>query len=209
MRASRHIPRRVDRARAPLWSSAVFTAASGLLACEGKGGEHAAGSGASGGLTGTGGIRHGRYHRHGRERPGTDDPGRVRHLPFERRRAGRHAAGEASTVQYRNTVRDLLNASGLSAVATEVAPMLAAIPDDSTVAFRGLDARISSDTSRATSTSPARSPTPPPRPARASPRWRGAAPGRRRSRRAAWTCSWRRSASARCAGRSTPTSWRR
>ena len=48
-------------------------------------------------------------------------------------------------MQYRNTVRDLLNASGLSAVATEVAPMLAAIPDDSTVAFRGLDARISSD----------------------------------------------------------------
>ena len=50
-----------------------------------------------------------------------------------------------STIQYRNTVRDLLAASGLSAVATEVAPMLAAIPDDSTVAFRGLDARISTD----------------------------------------------------------------
>ena len=50
-----------------------------------------------------------------------------------------------STVQYRNTVRDLLAASGLSAVATEVAPMLDAVPDDSTVAFRGLDARISSD----------------------------------------------------------------
>ena len=42
-------------------------------------------------------------------------------------------------------MRDLLGASGLSAVATEVAPMLAAIPDDSTVAFRGLDPRISSD----------------------------------------------------------------
>ena len=50
-----------------------------------------------------------------------------------------------STFQYRNTVRDLLGASGLAAVATEVAPMLAAIPDDSTVAFRGLDARVSTD----------------------------------------------------------------
>ena len=65
----------------------------------------------------------------------------------------RPAAGEPgvtpllklSTIQYRNTVRDLLGASGLAAVATEVAPMLAAIPDDSTVAFRGLDARVSSD----------------------------------------------------------------
>ena len=50
-----------------------------------------------------------------------------------------------STVQYRNTVRDLLGASGLAAVAAEVAPMLAAIPEDSTVAFRGLDGRVSSD----------------------------------------------------------------
>ncbi len=49
-----------------------------------------------------------------------------------------------STAQYRNTVRDLLNASGLSAVVTEVATQLAAIPDDSTLAFRGLDSRISS-----------------------------------------------------------------
>jgi hypothetical protein len=50
-----------------------------------------------------------------------------------------------STVQYRNTVRDLLAASGLGAVATEVAPMLTAIPDDSTIAFRGLDNRISTE----------------------------------------------------------------
>jgi hypothetical protein len=48
-----------------------------------------------------------------------------------------------STLQYRNTVRDLLAASGLSAVTGEVATRLAAIPDDSTVAFRGLDPRIS------------------------------------------------------------------
>lgn len=48
-----------------------------------------------------------------------------------------------STLQYRNTVRDLLNASGLQAVNTEVKDLLAAIPDDSTLDFRGLDNRIS------------------------------------------------------------------
>src|SRR5262245_30589104 len=50
-----------------------------------------------------------------------------------------------STVQYRNTVRDLLAASGLSDLAAEIAPMLAAVPDDSPETFRGLDARVSSD----------------------------------------------------------------
>jgi len=50
-----------------------------------------------------------------------------------------------STLQYRNTVRDLLAASGLAAVNDELPALLAAVPDDSTVAFRGLDARISSD----------------------------------------------------------------
>jgi hypothetical protein len=48
-----------------------------------------------------------------------------------------------SSVQYRNTVRDLLAASGLAAVADEIPTLLAAVPDDSTTAFRGLDARIS------------------------------------------------------------------
>ncbi|MEP6652712.1 MAG: hypothetical protein ABJA82_05110, partial [Myxococcales bacterium] len=50
-----------------------------------------------------------------------------------------------STIQYRNTVRELLTASGLTAVATEAAPALAGIPDDSTLSFRGLDARVSSN----------------------------------------------------------------
>jgi hypothetical protein len=50
-----------------------------------------------------------------------------------------------STVQYRNTVRDLLAASGLGPLATEIAPALAGVPDDSTISFRGLDARVSSD----------------------------------------------------------------
>lgn len=50
-----------------------------------------------------------------------------------------------STLQYRNTVRDLLRASGLEAVAGGLTTRLAAVPDDSSVAFRGLDKRISSD----------------------------------------------------------------
>lgn len=50
-----------------------------------------------------------------------------------------------STVQYRNTVRDLLAASGLSAISAGLATRLAALPEDSTQAFRGLDKRISSD----------------------------------------------------------------
>jgi hypothetical protein len=51
-----------------------------------------------------------------------------------------------STVQYRNTVRDLLASSGLASLADEIAPALAGLPDDTTEStFRGLDARISSD----------------------------------------------------------------
>lgn len=50
-----------------------------------------------------------------------------------------------STIQYRNTVRDLLEASGLETVADELTTRLAAVPDDSSVAFRGLDKRISAD----------------------------------------------------------------
>jgi len=52
-----------------------------------------------------------------------------------------------STLQYRNTVRDLLAASGLGSLATEIAPALAGVPDDSLslATFRGLDPRISGD----------------------------------------------------------------
>src|SRR5262245_52595590 len=51
-----------------------------------------------------------------------------------------------STVQYRNTVRDLLAASGLGAIVDgTVEPLLASVPEDSPLTFRGLDARISSD----------------------------------------------------------------
>lgn len=48
-----------------------------------------------------------------------------------------------STVQYRNSVRDLLSERGLSAIADQIAPLLDAIPDDSASnGFRGLDDRI-------------------------------------------------------------------
>ncbi|MBC8131805.1 MAG: DUF1592 domain-containing protein, partial [Deltaproteobacteria bacterium] len=50
-----------------------------------------------------------------------------------------------STAQYRNTVRDLLTSVGLGTLSTEIAPALAGVPDDSTVVFRGLDGRISSN----------------------------------------------------------------
>ena len=50
-----------------------------------------------------------------------------------------------STIQYRNTVRDLLASSGVGAVASELTTMLAAVPEDSTVSLRGLDQRVSSD----------------------------------------------------------------
>ncbi len=47
-----------------------------------------------------------------------------------------------STLQYRNTVRDLLAASGLQALAIELGPKLDAVPDDSDVSFRTLDNRV-------------------------------------------------------------------
>lgn len=50
-----------------------------------------------------------------------------------------------STIQYRNTVRDLLAASGVAAVTDDLGTMLAAVPEDSTVTLRGLDQRVSSD----------------------------------------------------------------
>ncbi|MBL8955779.1 MAG: DUF1592 domain-containing protein [Myxococcaceae bacterium] len=47
-----------------------------------------------------------------------------------------------STLQYRNTVRDLLGTSGLAALATELSTRLDAVPDDSDVSFRTLDNRV-------------------------------------------------------------------
>ena len=50
-----------------------------------------------------------------------------------------------STLQYRNTLRDLLAASGLGSLNVQTAPLAAAVPDDSPLTFQGLDARISSE----------------------------------------------------------------
>ena len=47
-----------------------------------------------------------------------------------------------TTIQYRNTVRDLLAASGAAMVTTEIRDLLAAIPEDSTNGFRGMDNRV-------------------------------------------------------------------
>ena len=58
---------------------------------------------------------------------------------------GPSALRRLSTRQYRNTVRDLLAASGVAMVADEARDLLAAIPEDSAGRFRGLDNRISAE----------------------------------------------------------------
>lgn len=50
-----------------------------------------------------------------------------------------------STRQYRNTVRDLLEASGLGSVLATVQPFVDSVPDDSTETFSGLDGRIATE----------------------------------------------------------------
>jgi len=116
---------------------AAFVAASGLLGCNGTVGGHNQGTAGSGTITGTGGA--------GGTMPGPTSPDMFGTCPSGGGEPGVSPLIKLSTIQYRNTVRDLLGASGLSDVATDVAPMLAAIPDDSTVAFRGLDTRVSTD----------------------------------------------------------------
>jgi hypothetical protein len=100
---------------------------SGGMVMAGPGGGPAGAAGGAGGPGGPGGS--------GPARPvcqATADPGAT---PLFR----------LSTLQYRNTVRDLLAASGVGMVADELKEPLGAIPDDSTVAFRGMDNRITAD----------------------------------------------------------------
>src|SRR3989442_365024 len=90
----------------------------------GSGGAMVAGGGGTGG--GAGGTRMGGAGGAGPAAPvcqATADPGPT---PLFR----------LSTLQYRNTVRDLLAMSGVATVADELTEALAAIPDDSTVSFR-------------------------------------------------------------------------
>jgi hypothetical protein len=109
---------------------------------QGSGGA-GAGSGGSSATTGTGGQPGGGGSGTG-NMPGNTTPAAFGTCPSGGGEPGVTPLMKLSTLQYRNTVRDLLAASGLAAITAEVAAPLAAIPDDSTVAFRGLDPRISS-----------------------------------------------------------------
>ena len=73
------------------------------------------------------------------------NPGAFGECPTKEAEPGVTPLMKLSTLQYRNTVRDLLSASGLSELNAELEPLLDSVPDDSTVAFRGLDKRISAD----------------------------------------------------------------
>ena len=76
----------------------------------------------------------------------TPDPSQFGTCPDGTPDPGATPLSKLTTVQYRNTVSDLLTASGLGDLVPAVTPLLAAVPDDSTQAsFRGLDKRISSD----------------------------------------------------------------
>ena len=113
----------------------------------GSGGTATGGS-ATGGSTsgGTGGGAAGTGGSSGGTGPGATDPSKFGKCPTGDAEPGVTPLAKLSTVQYRNTVRDLLVGSGLDSVVTEITPALAAVPDDSTQAsFRGLDKRISSD----------------------------------------------------------------
>lgn len=77
--------------------------------------------------------------------PLVTNPGQFGACPSGDAEPGATPLMKLSTAQYRNTVRDLLSASGLGELNAELAPLLAAVPDDSSVQFRGLDARVSAD----------------------------------------------------------------
>jgi len=76
----------------------------------------------------------------------TTDPSLFGKCPDGEPEPGVSPLSKLTTVQYRNTVRDLLVGSGLDAVVGEVTSKLASVPDDSTqLSFRGLDKRIASE----------------------------------------------------------------
>jgi hypothetical protein len=76
---------------------------------------------------------------------GGDTPGGVE-VQCDSSVAGVTPLTKLSTVQYRNTVRDLVKRLGLDEVPTEIDALLASIPDDSTgQVFRGLDDRVSTE----------------------------------------------------------------
>jgi len=118
----------------------------------GKGGTSSGSGGSGKGGTGTGGTNGGTGGTGGTGTSGssgsstTADPAAFGACPSGSPDPGVTPLSKLSTVQYRNTVLDLLHASGLDDLVASVTPLLQAVPDDSTQAsFRGLDKRISSD----------------------------------------------------------------
>lgn len=97
----------------------------------GKGGT-SNGSGGTGNAPGSGGTS------------SVTDPSLFGECPTDAPEPGITPLSKLSSVQYRNTVRDLLQASGLGDVSQSLTGLLAAVPDDSLQSFRGLDKRISS-----------------------------------------------------------------
>lgn len=73
-----------------------------------------------------------------------DDPACLMPLP-----PGVAPLTKLSALQYRNTIRDLLSASGLGTLTGELGTRLDAVPDDSDVSFRGLDNRVTDQHFRA------------------------------------------------------------
>jgi hypothetical protein len=75
--------------------------------------------------------------------PDGTDPGGV-DVVCEATEPGVNPLMKLSTIQYRNSVRDLLEASGLAGVAAEAEAPLASVPEDSLGdSFRGADGRVS------------------------------------------------------------------
>jgi hypothetical protein len=111
-------------------ASAGSSSGNGASASGGNAGEGSGGS-STGGTAGT---------------TPTTDPSQFGACPSGDPDPGATPLSKLSTVQYRNTVHDLLVASSLDDLVDAITPLLAAVPDDSTQAsFRGLDKRISSD----------------------------------------------------------------
>lgn len=122
----------------------------GAGAASSAGGTGAASGGASSSAGGTkggsgGGSGGGGAGAPGGSSAGPTSPSAFGTCPTKSPEAGVTPLSKLSTVQYRNTVRDLLAGSGLSDVADGLGTLLGSVPDDSTQAsFRGLDKRISS-----------------------------------------------------------------
>src|SRR4051794_26854090 len=124
--------------RRPLMAVAVLAAASGLLACEGKIAGNAPGRGGSGGdgtVAGTAGTTGGTGTAG--SAPVPTSPDLFGACPSGGGEPGVSPLVKLSTIQYRNTVRDLLAASGPSAGGPEKGPRLAASPGATTGAVSG------------------------------------------------------------------------